>query len=545
MPLRSIVEVAEELALGPDERTPRRADVLKVPVRAVRDRVVPSRRGKLVLVTAMTPTPHGEGKTVTAIGLAEGLRRLGRRAVVCLRQPSLGPVFGIKGGAAGAGLARVEPAVAINLGLTGDIDAVAHAHNLIAALADNHLAHGNALDLDPGRIRWPRTLDTEDRALRRIRLALDDATGVTSHESSFIIAAASEVMAVLGLSRDYGDLRQRLGRILVGERRDGRPVRVEDLGATGAAAALLRDALEPNLVQTAEGTPALVHGGPFGNIAHGTASRLSIELALFSAEIAVVEVGFGSDLGCEKFVDLVAPYADLAPDAAVLVATVRALRYHGGEGPTGSGDRLVHLKAGLANLEKHVENVRRFGLPVVVAVNRFPDDLDSEIEAVREFARGAGVPVALSEAFARGGAGTEELAARVIELVAAGAPGRPIYAPGTPIVDALETIVTQVYGGAKVELTEAAQADLAEIERWGEADGPVCVAKTQLSLSDDPHRLGRPRGFTLKVDRMSRSAGAGFTVVQAGRISLMPGLPSVPAARAIDLSADGTITGVH
>ena len=545
MPTRPISEIADRLGIAPADRIPRRRDVLKVPVQAIRDRVRPDRRGKLVLVTAMTPTPHGEGKTVTSIGLGEGLSRLGRRAVVCLRQPSLGPVFGIKGGAAGAGRATVEPSVAINLGLTGDIDAVAHAHNLLAALLDNHVAHGNPLDVDPARIRWPRTLDTEDRALRQIRIGLDDTTGATTRDSSFVIAAASEIMAVLGLARDYGDLRQRIGRILLAERRDGRPIRADDIGATGAASALLRDALEPNVVQTAEGTPALVHGGPFGNIAHGTASRLSIELGLYSSEYALVEVGFGSDLGCEKFVDLVAPYADLPADAAVLVATARALRYHGGESANSAGDRLLHLKAGLANLEKHVENVRRYGLPVVIALNRFPDDSPPELEAIRDSAGRLGVPIEISDAFARGGEGTAALAERVVELAAKGIRSHPIYPPGTPIREAVERVVHDVYGGDGVEWRPSAQADLAEIERWGEAHGPVCIAKTQLSLSDDPHRLGRPHGFTFRVDRLSRSAGAGFTVVQSGKISLMPGLPSVPSARSIDLDPDGTVRGVH
>jgi formate--tetrahydrofolate ligase len=545
MPTRPISEIADRLDLRPDERIPRRADVLKVPVRAVRDRVRPDRRGKLVLVTAMTPTPHGEGKTVTAIGLGEGLERAGRRAVVCLRQPSLGPVFGIKGGAAGAGRATVEPSVAINLGLTGDIDAVAHAHNLLAALVDNHLAHGNALAIDPARIRWPRTLDTEDRALRRVRIGLDDATGGTTRDSSFVIAAASEIMAILGLARDYADLRARIGRVILGERRDGRPVRADDIGGTGAAAALLRDALEPNLVQTAEGSPALVHGGPFGNIAHGTASRLSIELGLYSSEFALVEVGFGSDLGCEKFVDLVAPYADLAADAAVVVATIRALRYHGGESPAGPGDRLAHLAAGLGNLEQHVANVRRFGLPAVIALNRFPDDTAEEVAQVRDFAARLGVPLEVSDAYAEGGAGTEALAARVIELAGTGRRSEPVYPPGTPIPDAVGRIVREVYGGDGIELLPAALEDLAQLDRWEETAGPVCVAKTQLSLSDDPHRLGRPRGFTVKINRLSRSAGAGFTVVQSGRISLMPGLPSVPTARTIDLDPNGVVRGVR
>ncbi|HZY92724.1 MAG TPA: formate--tetrahydrofolate ligase [Thermoplasmata archaeon] len=545
MTTRPISEIADLLDLAKSDRIPRRADVLKVPVRAVRERVRPERRGRLVLVTAMTPTPHGEGKTVTAIGLAEGLSRVGRRAVVCLRQPSLGPVFGIKGGAAGAGRALVEPAVAINLGLTGDIDAVGHAHNLIAAMLDNHLTHGNALDIDPTKIRWPRTLDTEDRPLRQVRIGVDGAKGSVARDSSFVITAASEVMAVLGLARDYADLRQRLGRILLGERRDGRPVRAEDIGATGAAAALLRDALEPNLVQTAEGTPALVHGGPFGNIAHGTASRLSIELGLYSSEYALVEVGFGSDLGCEKFVDLVAPYADLAADAAVLVATVRALRYHGGETAEGAGDRLAHLRAGLANLEKHVENVRRFGLPTVIALNKFPDDQPEELAAVREFALALGVPIEVSDGYGRGGAGTEELANRVVELAARGQRSRPLYTPGTSIVDAVDRVVREVYGGDGVEWLPSAEADLGELDRWEEAGGPVCIAKTQLSLSDDPHQLGRPRHFTLHVNRVTRSAGAAFTVVQSGRISLMPGLPSTPAARSIDLDPDGTVRGVR
>ena len=545
MPLRSIGEVADRLELAPDERSPRRSDVLKIPVAAVRHRVATRPRGKLVLVTAMTPTPHGEGKTVTTIGLADGHARLGKRPVVCLRQPAHGPVIGIKGGAAGAGRATVEPSVAINLGLTGDIDAVAHAHNLLAALTDSQLAHGNSLDIDPARIRWPRTLDTEDRPLRRIQIGLDDPSGATRRESSFVIAAASEVMAVLGLSRDYVDLKRRLGRIVTAERRDGRPVRADDLGGTGAAAALLRDAMEPNLVQTGEGNPALVHGGPFGNIAHGTASRLSIELGLHSSDYALVEVGFGSDLGAEKFVDLVAPYADLPADAAVLVATVRALRYHGGETPAGGGDPLAHLSDGLGNLEKHVANVRRFGLPVVIALNRFPDDRPEEIEVVRTFAEGLDVPFEISDAYAHGGAGTEALAARVVELAGRGARSHPIYPPGTPIRDAVERIVREVYGGDGVEFLPSAEEDLVEIERWGESAGPVCVAKTALSLSDDPHRLGRPTGFTMRVNRLTRSAGAGFTVVQSGHISLMPGLPSRPAARSIDLDPDGTIRGVH
>ena len=544
MALRPISDIADDLGLRPDERVVRRPGVLKVPVKSVRDRVRPSRRGKLVLVTAMTPTPHGEGKTVTTIGLSMGLHRLGKKSVLCLRQPSLGPVFGIKGGAAGAGRSTVEPSTAINLGFTGDADAVASSHNLLAALIDNHIFHGNAIGINPERVFWPRTLDCEDRALRNVRVGLEEVKASVPRSSGFIIAAASEMMAVLGLAKDYPDLKRRLGRIVVAERKDGSPVRADDLKGTGSLAALMRDALEPNLVQTAEGTPALVHGGPFGNIAHGTASRMSIDLALYSADYALVEVGFGSDLGCEKFVDLLAPYSDLSADAAVIVATVKALRFHGGEGVSGETDRLKLLRVGLDNLLQHVENVKRFGLPAVIALNKFADDTPEEIAEVRAFGATHGVPVEISEAFTQGGKGTEALADRVIELAARGHHSHPLYAPGTPIPVALDQVVMGAYGGDGATLTATAQEDLARLTRWGETDGPVCIAKTALSLSDDPKVRGRPKGFRLKIDRLIRSAGAEFTVAQVGRISLMPGLPSVPAAERISLDDDGTIRGV-
>jgi formate--tetrahydrofolate ligase len=544
--VRSISEVASTLGLGADEAHPAGPSVLKVSVSAIRSRIGGGRRGKLVLVTGMTPTKHGEGKTVTAIGLADGFAQLGRNAVPCLRQPSLGPVFGVKGGATGGGNATVEPSGEINLGFTGDIHSVAAAHNLLAALIDNHLFHGNPLGIDPARIGWTRTLDMEDRALRHVVVGKGPDPRFLAHDGSFVITAASEIMAILALARDYADLKERLGRVLIGYTRTGAPVRASALTAAGAMAALLRDALEPNLVQTGEGVPALVHAGPFGNLAHGTCSRLSIELALATAEFAVVEAGFATELGAEKFVDIVTPTLGVDVDAAVLVATQRSLRVQGGASDADSlQPQRDALERGLANLGQHLANLEALGLAGTVALNRFPGDTPEEAELVRAYCRARGVEVVESRGFEQGGAGCVELARAVEREVALGRHSRPLFASGTPPLKQVETIATRLYGAAGVMETAEAAEDLAHLQEIGEIGGPVCMAKTPLSLSDDPHLLNRPEGFTVTVHRFTRSAGAGFTVAYLGTIETMPGLPTRPAAEEIDLTPDGRVVGVH
>jgi len=543
--MRTLDELARLLKLGPDEVAPAGPGSGKVSVAAVRSRAGRARRGRLVLVTAMTPTRHGEGKTVTTIGLADGLARLGSSSVACLRQPSLGPVFGIKGGATGGGRATVEPATEINFGFTGDIHAVAAAHDLLAALADNHVYHGNGLGIDPARYLWNRTMDVEDRALRHLTVGQGIAKQV-AYPSSFMITAASEAMAILALARDYPDLKARLNRILVGYRRDGAPIRAADLQAGGAMAALLRHALEPNLVQTASGTPAIVHAGPFGNLAHGTCSRLAIELGLATSDYAVVEAGFATELGAEKFVDIVTPVLGVDVDAAVLVVTQRGLRVQGGASDEESSrPALPALERGLANLEQHLENLSALGAPTTVAINRFPGDSPEEGTRVREFCRTKGVEAIESRGFEEGGPGVEELARTVQRSAALGRHTRPLYPAGTPLVEQIQTIATRLYGadGAD-EAPEAADAR-AGLDRIGETAGPVCMAKTPLSLSDDAKRLNRPRGYRVTVHRYSRAAGAGFTVAYLGAIETMPGLPAHPASEEIDLSPDGRILGAH
>jgi formate--tetrahydrofolate ligase len=542
--MKSLAELGSALGIPADALRPAGAESGKVAVPWVRELVSRSRRGRLVLITGMTPTRHGEGKTVTAIGLADGLAVRGRRAVVCLRQPSLGPVFGIKGGATGGGRATVEPSATINLGFTGDIHAVAAAHDLLAALVDNHLYHGNALDLERSRILLPRTLDIEDRALRHIVTGTGNDPRMPPVAGSFVIAAASEVMAILALAKDYVDLKDRLGRILVGYRGTGAPVRASDLRAAGAMTAILRDALEPNVTQTAAGTPAIIHAGPFGNIAHGTCSRLAIELGLATAEYCVVEAGFSTELGAEKFVDIVTPVLGVDVDAAVLVVTLRAIRWHGGASEDASvRPNLAATERGLANLEQHLANLGAFGIPTVIALNRFPGDGPDETEALRAFGRAHGVAVVESRAFEDGGPGCAALAEAVEELAARGLHSRPICPPAVGPEEQVRTIVTRLYGGAGIEVSAEARHDLEELGRIGELAGPVCVAKTPLSLSDDPHRLGRPQGFVALVHRFTRSAGAGFTVAHLGAIETMPGLPTQPAAERIDVLPDGRIVG--
>jgi formate--tetrahydrofolate ligase len=544
--MRTLQELASALSLRQSDVHPAGRSVGKVPVSVVRDRASKKSKGKLILITGMTPTKHGEGKTVTAIGLADGFARLQRTAVPCLRQPSLGPIFGVKGGATGGGRATVEPSAEINLGFTGDIHSVGAAHNLFSALIDNHIFHGNSLKIDPNRILWPRTLDMEDRALRQIVVGKGHDPRFVTHESSFVITAASEVMVILALARDYADLKRRLGRIVGALTTDGAPVRPSDLEAAGAMAALLRDALEPNLVQTAEGNPALVHAGPFGNLAHGTCSRLSMELALSTAEYCVVEAGFATELGGEKFIDIVTPTLGRNVDAAVLVATQRGLRYQGGASDEESNrPNRAALERGLENLAQHLDNLETYGAPAVVALNRFPEDSPEETQLVKRFCAARSVEVVEAKGFAEGGKGMVELARAVEAVASLGRSSRPVNPPGTPIFDQVETIATRLYGASAVNRTPEALADLELLTRIQEVDGPVCMAKTPMSLSDNPHALGRPRDFNVTVDRLTRSAGAGFTVVYLGAIETMPGLPTRPAAEEIDLTADGKVTGVH
>jgi len=543
--MRTLAELAGMLELGPHEFAPAGPSSGKVSVSAVRSRVGRGKRGKLVLVTAMTPTRHGEGKTVTTIGLADGLRRLGRRSVACLRQPSLGPVFGIKGGATGGGRSTVEPSTEINFGFTGDIYAAASAHDLLAALADNHIYHGNALGLDPNRFLWSRTMDIEDRALRHITVGQGIAKQIP-YPTSFMITAASEVMAILALAKDYPDLKARLNRILVGFTKANRPVRASDLQAGGAMAALLRHALEPNLVQTQEGTPALVHAGPFGNLAHGTCSRLAIELALATSEYAVVEAGFATELGAEKFVDIVTPVVGVDVDAAVLVVTQRGLRVQGGASDEESArPARASLEKGLENLEQHLDNLAALGPAATVALNHFPGDSAEETALIRELCRKKGVEAVEARGFGEGGAGVEELARAVERSAALGHHSKPLCAPGTPLFRQVETIATRLYGAAGADEAKEAVLGREELEGIGEVTGPVCMAKTPLSLSDDPKKLNRPRGYRVTVHRYVRAAGAGFTVALLGTVERMPGLPIHPASETIDITPDGEITGSH
>jgi formate--tetrahydrofolate ligase len=543
--MKPIAEVAGAVGLADEELIPYGRHKAKVHVRALAARR--SRPdGKLVVVSSITPTPPGDGKTTVTIGLGQALHRLGCRAVIALREPSVGPCLGIKGGGTGGGQAQVVPADEINLHFTGDIHAVGSAHNLLAACLDNHLFHDNALRIDPRQILFRRALDMNDRALRQIVLGLGGRFQGYPREEGFLITAASEVMALLCLAEDLADLKARLDRILLAFTFDGRPVLARDLEVSGAMAALLREAIHPNLVQTREGTPALVHGGPFANIAHGCNSVLATRLALKLGEVCVTEAGFGFDLGAEKFFDIKCGYAGLRPDAVVLVATARALKYHGGV-PMSAVDRedLPAIKAGMANLEKHVEDIRLFGVPLVVALNRFPSDTDRELEAIVEHCAALGVRAAVAEVFARGGAGGERLGAALLDLLAAEpADFRPLYDWAAPIKAKIETIATRMYGAERVVYSKRAEGQIAQAEALGYAGLPICMAKTQRSLSDDPTLLGRPRDFTVTVGELRISAGAGFLVPLTGDILTMPGLPRSPNAERIDVDAEGTITGL-
>ena len=506
----------------------------------------PVRDGKLILVTAITPTPAGEGKTTTAIGLADGLRRIGKNAVIAMREPSLGPVFGIKGGACGGGRAQVVPMEDINLHFTGDIHAIGAANNLLAAMLDNHIYQGNALNIDPESITWTRCVDMNDRQLRCVRDGLGGRTGGVPRDDRFEITVATETMAIFCMASSVDDLKARLARIIVGYTYEGKPVTAGDLKAVGAMAALLKDAIKPNLVQTLEGTPAFVHGGPFANIAHGCNSVTATRMAMRLGGYAVTEAGFGADLGAEKFLDIKCRLAGLTPSAVVVVATVRALKMHGGL----AKDELSHediaaLERGLPNLLRHVANMKDvYGLPTVVAINRFPTDTDKELDLVRERCRGLGVNVALSDVWAQGGAGGTELAEAVVKLCEAPGDFRFAYSLDGGIEDKLRAVVQRVYRGRDIEILPEAAAQIDRLTALGMAHMPVCIAKTQYSFSDDKTKLGAPEDFTVTVREVKVSAGAGFIVALTGDVLTMPGLPKSPAAERIDVDSTGKISGL-
>ena len=538
-----IQEVAAKLGLTEDMLETYGRYKAKVDVRALQD--LP-RRAKLVLVTAISPTPAGEGKTTTSVGLADALNRIGKRTVVCLREPSLGPVFGVKGGAAGGGYAQVVPMEDINLHFTGDFHAIGAANNLLAALMDNHIQQGNALDIDPRTITWKRVVDMNDRQLRHIVCGLGGKANGVPREDGFEITVASEIMAVLCLSRDLMDLKRRLAKMVVAYTRDGQPVTAHDLHGEGAMAALLKDAMKPNLVQTLEHTPAFIHGGPFANIAHGCNSVMATRVALKMGDYVVTEAGFGADLGAEKFLDIKCRLAGLKPDAVVLVATVRALKHHGGCPKAELGqENLAALEAGLPNLLRHVENLTKvYGLPCVVAINRFPTDTEAELRLVEDKCRALGVNVALSEVWAKGGEGGEALAQEVIRLCGEPSHFTFAYELEQPIEAKLNDIVKKIYHGDGVVLTPAAKKQAAELTALGFGDLPICMAKTQYSFSDNQSLLGAPDGFTVTVRNLKVSAGAGFLVALTGDIMTMPGLPKVPAAEKVDVDENGRISGL-
>lgn len=501
--------------------------------------------GKLVLVTAINPTPAGEGKTTTSVGLADAFHKLGHKVAVALREPSLGPCFGLKGGAAGGGYAQVVPMEDINLHFTGDFHAITTAHNLLAAVIDNHIQQGNALDIDVRRVAWKRVLDLNDRALRNVVIGLGGKAHGVPRETGFDITVASEMMAILCLASDLEDMKKRLGEIVVAYSRDGRAIRAEELNVTGALTLLFKDAIKPNLVQTLEGTPALIHGGPFANIAHGCNSVMATKFALKFADIAITEAGFGADLGAEKFLDIKCRFAGIHPDAVVIVATVRALKMHGGVPKTELGKvDMAALEKGLANLTKHIENVHKFGLPAIVAINAFPTDTKEELDFVEEKCNALGASVALSQVWAKGGEGGVELAEKVLEAMKQPADFHYMYEVEQSIPEKIEAIAKAIYGAAGVDFTAPAKKQLAEIEALGLDKMPICMAKTQYSLSDDATKLGRPEGFRITVKELRISAGAGFIVALTGNILTMPGLPKKPAAENMDIDVNGKITGL-
>ena len=510
------------------------------------NRVKDHRDGKLVLVTAINPTPAGEGKTTTTIGLGDALTRMGKKCVLALREPSLGPVMGIKGGAAGGGYSQVVPMEDINLHFTGDMHAITAANNLLSAMIDNHIHQGNELDIDVNNIVWKRVLDMNDRALRSVVVGLGAKANGVPREDGFMITVASEIMAILCLASDLEDLKKRFGEIIIGYNRSGEPVKASDLGAQGAMAALMKDAIKPNLVQTLEHTPVFIHGGPFANIAHGCNSIRATKLAMKLGDYAITEAGFGADLGAEKFMDIKCRAAGISPDAVVIVATVRALKYNGGVAKADlKAENVDALKKGIVNLEKHIENMKSFGVPVVVAINRFDTDTDAELDAIKERCAALGAKCAMSEVFAKGGEGGIELAEMVIESIEnEKANYAPAYDVNDSIKDKINTIVTKIYGGSGAVYSAKAERQIREIESLGLDKKPVCMAKTQYSLSDNASLLGRPEGFTVTVNTVRLSNGAGFIVAETGNIMVMPGLPKVPAANNIDIDANAKIKGL-
>ena len=501
--------------------------------------------GKLILVTAINPTPAGEGKTTTSIGLGDALHKLGKKTAIALREPSLGPCFGMKGGAAGGGYAQVVPMEDINLHFTGDFHAITSAHNLLAAVIDNHIQQGNALDLDVRRITWKRVVDLNDRALRNIICGLGGKAHGVPRETGFDITVASEMMAILCLTSDLEDMKKRLGNIIIGYTRSGRPVRAEELNVTGALTLLFKDAIKPNLVQTLEGTPALIHGGPFANIAHGCNSVMATKYALKMADYTVTEAGFGADLGAEKFLDIKCRFTGFKPDAVVIVATIRALKMHGGLAKTElATENIEALKKGMTNLAKHIENIQKIGLPIVVAINEFPTDTEQELQELKALCESMGASVSISEAWAKGGEGAIDLAQKVIEATEKPSNFQYMYDVNDSIKDKINAIATKIYGADGVNYTPAVEKTIAEFEAEGLDKMPICMAKTQYSLSDDQFKLGAPTGFKITVRELRISAGAGFIVALTGNILTMPGLPKKPAAENMDIDINGKITGL-
>lgn len=501
--------------------------------------------GKLILVTAINPTPAGEGKTTTSIGLGDAFHKLGKKTAIALREPSLGPCFGMKGGAAGGGYAQVVPMEDINLHFTGDFHAITSAHNLLAAVIDNHIQQGNALDLDVRRITWKRVVDLNDRALRNIICGLGGKAHGVPRETGFDITVASEMMAILCLTSDLEDMKKRLGNIIIGYTRSGRPVRAEELNVTGALTLLFKDAIKPNLVQTLEGTPALIHGGPFANIAHGCNSVMATKYALKMADYTVTEAGFGADLGAEKFLDIKCRFTGFKPDAVVIVATIRALKMHGGLAKTElATENIEALKKGMTNLAKHIENIQKFGLPIVVAINAFPTDTENELQELKALCESMGASVSISEAWAKGGEGAIDLAQKVIEATEKPSNFQYMYDVNDSIKDKINAIATKIYGADGVNYTPAVEKTIAEFEAEGLDKMPICMAKTQYSLSDDQFKLGAPTGFKITVRELRISAGAGFIVALTGNILTMPGLPKKPAAENMDIDINGKITGL-
>lgn len=541
--LEEIQTIAEGLHIPNEKLKPYGRYMAKIEGRAFEDHDGP--RGKLVLVTAINPTPAGEGKTTTNIGLAMAMEKMGKSTISTLREPSLGPVFGIKGGAAGGGYAQVLPMDDINLHFTGDFHAITSANNLIAAAIDNHIHQGNPLGIDPKKISFKRVLDMNDRALREVIVGMGPKKNGVMRQDGFDITVASEIMAILCLARDLEDFKARVGRIIIGYSYDDAPIYVKDLEVAGAVTMLMKDAILPNLVQTIENTPAIIHGGPFANIAHGCNSIIATETALHLADYTITEAGFGADLGAEKFLDIAAPEAGFTPDCIVVVATVRALKYNGGVAVKDLGAENVEaLKSGFVNLKRHVENMKGYGVPVVIAINKFPTDTEAELKTIDELAAGLGVDVALSDVFSKGSEGGMALAEKVVALCEAPNDYAPLYDRNLPVEEKIEIISKKIYGAKDVVYSDEALAMIERIKKLGRDKLPVCMAKTQMSFTDDPTKLGAPEGFTIHIRDIRLSNGAGFIVALTGAVMTMPGLPKVPAANGMDIDAHGVITGL-